>query len=74
MTKFNKARIIVSAMYNMNYVCTENDKKQWKEAKSMSQNNSVEQIANTYEQTLKILLDRGIKEKRDFIEEFVSQI
>lgn len=74
MTKFQKSRIIISAMYNMTYVCTEKDKKQWNEAKRMMNSNSTEQICNTYEKTLKILLDRGQKDNRDYIEEFVSQV
>jgi hypothetical protein len=73
LTKFQKAKIIISTMYGLTYIITSNNKKAWQEAKSMSQRNSTEQIANSYEATLKILLDRGLKDKRDYIAEFVQQ-
>jgi hypothetical protein len=72
LTKFQKAKIIISTLYNMNYVCTSLNKVQWREVKAVSRNKT-EHIEARYLLALKILCDRGIKEGKDIITEWVKQ-
>lgn len=73
MTKFEKARIIISTIYGMNYVCTENNKLQWKQAKQAARED-VESVNLRYLQCLEVLQERSGKDNRDYIAEFVAQV
>lgn len=72
LNKFQKAKIIVSALYNLNYVCTSLNKIQWRDAKSLSKK-SYETVHSQYLKALDVLQAKGEKEKTDIIGEWVKQ-
>jgi hypothetical protein len=72
MTKFQKAKIIVSVKYGMNCVIIKNNTAAWKEAKTIAKQNT-ETVTNTYLAALKVLQAKSEKDKRDYIAEFVQQ-
>ena len=72
LTKCEMAKIVVSSLYNMKYVCTKLNKVQWKRVKMLMSYNK-DEIIYQYQMALEVMLERSERDGKEYIAEWVKQ-